>query len=189
MKTVQGLNIHKAKMHKDILDENITKRDHIDCSCKKCKFSFANHEELEKHKKNCGTNRLCFECTLCGERFEDSGILERHDKSIHTLKKYKCDYRDIMVEAANGMGAVLSMQKHHDICLCKPKVIVEETRFTCELCGYISISEDTFKRHNRDKHDNPTKSTSPKPKRRRKLSNYRMETDEDRDEQYCRSDG
>ena len=49
MKTVQGLNIHKAKMHKDILDENITKRDHIDCICKKCNFSFANHEELEIH--------------------------------------------------------------------------------------------------------------------------------------------
>ena len=116
---------------------------------------------------------------MCGERFEDSGILERHDKSIHTLKKYRCDYCDILVEAANGIGAVLSMQKHHEICLCKPKVIVEETRFTCELCGYISISEDTFKRHNRDKHDDTTKSTSPKPKRRRKLSNVeKMETDE-----------
>ena len=94
-----------------------------------------------------------------------------------------------MIEAANDLGALLSMQKHHEICLCKSKVINEEIKFTCEVCGYISISEDTFKRHNRDKHDNSTKSTSPKPKRRRKLSNVeKMETDEVEDDHAKNSD-
>jgi hypothetical protein len=65
----------------------------------------------------------------------------------------------------------------------------EEIKFTCEICGYIYISEHTFKRHNRDEHDNSTKSTSPKPKKRRKLSNVeKMETDEVEDDHAKNSD-
>ena len=90
-------------------------------------------------------------------------------KSVHTLKKFKCDYCDILVEATNDLGAVLSMQKHLEICLCKSNQVLKETMVACDFCSFISKSEDVLKRHKRDEHDNSTKSISPKPKRRRKL--------------------
>ena len=176
-KTVQGLNIHRTKLHKDFLE--FKDKEKAEGNCDKCKFVFANQKELKKHATNCGKDRMNFGCNVYGENFQDSDGLDTHDKSVHNKKGYKCDYCDVMMEAASDEEAICVMQKHHEVCTCKSKVSDIRHKFTCDLCDYSSISDDTFKRHKREMHDSTTKSTSPKPKRRRKLSNVEvMETDE-----------
>ena len=175
-KTTQGLKIHRTKIHKNVslkIDEE------SGGTCKKCKFVFANQEELEKHALSCGKERINFVCDVCGEVFQDSNRLNNHNRSVHNTQNYKCDYCDVMMEAESDREAILVMQKHHDVCICKPKVIDIQHKCSCDLCDYSSNDEDALKRHKRDMHDSSTKSISPKPKKRRKLSNVEdMETDD-----------
>ena len=71
----------------------------------------------------------------------------------------------------------METQKHYEICPCKPKLIEENKNYTCVICNFYSNSEFVLKRHSRDNHDISTKSTSPKPKRRRKADiDDKMET-------------
>ena len=61
------------------------------------------------------------------------------------------------------------IKEHHALCIFKPMVSAHPVSSQCDLCEFKSTDECILKRHRRDMHDFTTKSTSPKPKRRKSL--------------------
>ena len=121
---------------------------------------------MKKHQEQCQEK---IKCLLCGKPFETKAFLNEHVQLEHVSSKViKCDYCDLSIEVKSDMEPLREMSKHHEHCLCKPRIVVDIVNMKCNFCEFQSSDESIFKRHRRDVHDLNTKSTSPKPKRRRK---------------------
>ena len=95
------------------------------------------------------------------------------------METIRCDCCDIKIEVT-GNGALHSLSKHKEECLCKPIIVSTEkqVQYVCDKCEHVAKNNENLKRHKRDEHDVTTKSTSPKPKKRRKtLKTENMEID------------
>ena len=170
-KTLQGLNIHKSKQHKGSQDNRLPFNENANVKCEQCNFVFSNREEFDKHLIKCGKDQVDFNCELCEKSFSDINSLGDHKIDSHAvIKHFKCDYCDSEIGAKDNADALVVIQKHQETCPCKPKVVATKTWISCEFCDFVSSCDIALRRHNRDKHDATTKSTSPKPKRRKKES-------------------
>ena len=175
-KTRQGLKMHITRLH--IHEENVRKnslvinsREDNDKSCKNCKFSFMNKSLKKIHEEKCGQTKVAEDCDRREKNLKSFPNVNEHKTTAHERQKIRCDYCDFEIEVT-GNGDVHSLSKHKEECLCKPIVISTEKqiRYGCDQCEHIAKNNENLKRHKRDEHDSTTKSTSPKPKKRRKAS-------------------
>ena len=64
------------------------------------------------------------------------------------------------------------MSTHHIVCGFYPKKNQDiPPKYSCNICEFETQNENQLKRHQRDKHDTSTASTSPKRKRRKHSEN------------------
>ena len=124
-------------------------------------------------------------CDSCEKSFKTKQGLNIHKSKIHyctqsqcgTGKDFKCEVCDLAFKDKNSLGS------HAQICQENVKNSLEINKrqfhdestdmssnwFQCDACEYEATNGSDMKRHRRDKHDVATKSTSPKPKKRRQL--------------------
>ena len=175
LKTINGKNIHKSRIHKE---ENNVVTDKIqEKKCAKCGFIFKDTEALEIHMIICSKEKSNIK--------EEESPMDCDVIPQMTLKVFQCEFCDLKFMTQTNLEGLQKVQEHHKSCLCKPAAPEELGKFVCENCEFISAEENRFKRHIRDNHDINTVSTSPKPKRRRKknidYTEEKMEIDDSGD--------
>ena len=163
-KTRNGLNIHASRMHINSQMKDTDRMSAVDSSisrkeekCNSCQFIFKDNDAMEKHLMLCGSKVTA----------NDLDVVEM-DCSENKSTCFNCDFCDIRIVAASNLEGLQKLKKHHEECVCKPKPYDGPIYFTCSKCEYKDVDELTLKRHIRDKHDEKSVSTSPKPKRRKK---------------------
>ena len=167
-KTRNGLNIHKGRMHynspqkksADVVSTVDLTKSTKEVKCNLCQFIFTDNVVMEKHLMICGGKMSTNE--------SDSIDMDCSNNLKRKASLFNCDFCDTEIVAKNNLEGIQKLKKHHEICGYKPKVNDVPTILSCGKCEYKIFDESTFKRHIRDKHDEKTVSTSPKPKRRKK---------------------
>ena len=115
-------------------------------------------------------------CEICDKIFNTMQGLRSHNTKMHKgdrlEKNYssKCNDCDDQFETKRKYKLIQHVLKHKDGC---PKAKsfksnnckLDHERGSCEVCGFTAKSEQTIKRHLRDKHDVMSVSTSPPPKK------------------------
>ena len=87
-------------------------------------------------------------------------------------KKYwnKCENCDYVANATKRYIALQQLRKHKDSCTNKTKQSGCSKSSKCDVCDFEDKNSMSMRRHERDEHDIITVSTSPPPKRKRRVS-------------------
>ena len=102
--------------------------------CKTCTFTFKSELNLNEHMQICSQ---VFICDNCNEYFPET-ILKKHIKSCQNKAKNRVEKDNKIIE--NKMNS-----------LCKNNAILPDN-FSCNLCKFISKTEDGFSMHSNTKH-------------------------------------
>ena len=104
------------------------------------KLSLVTHQRV--HTNNC-TN--IYSCKICNSSFSEKGTLQEHQKTHHNKKSsYFCE----------TCGRACYRKHHlesHD-CRAQPQIDAKQKSHVCDVCGYISVSEEWLNRHERIHH-------------------------------------
>ena len=136
--TKRGLKGHITKKHRNVKDnENMT----IDLTGD---TEFLSTEKTEKVT-------------------DDETSFSEEELEVKEEKKYtsKCIGCKHAFETTRKYEIIKQLKEHKKVCLSPPK----HKQKYCVTCGFKTKNEQHLKRHNRDKHDELTASTSPPPKK------------------------
>ena len=170
-KTKKAIDIHVMKMHMseahptgDVPGKNI---------CDICAEVFQNETKLKEHEDICHRRSKVFHAKVGshtpGPTNKRDHKDETTDESDEDEKSYtfKCEIcKKVFNDEIGGtaLGRLLDHKK-----TCHKTLIVKNTidKQMCESCDYKPKNENDFKKHMRDVHRDPTRSTSPPPKKRK----------------------
>ena len=94
------------------------------------------------------------------------------DLDDYNEKKYanRCESCDFVVNATKRYVALQQLKKHRESCSNSKKKQTGGKNSQCDLCEFKDNESMSMRRHMRDQHDIFTGSTSPPPKRKKKVS-------------------
>ena len=176
---VEELRNHDAKGIHNVLDQNKSLHDddnkhvnkHVDkkedderipsipdtlIGCKKCKKSFINTADLEKHMSEDHIILNVYNCTACTYKFTAAHELKNHFESLHTsplsIACEKCDFK-----SCDDKEMKMHTQTMH-----KPITVdltvqdhTSPPSIACERCDYQSNDDNEMKLHTQTNHMTP----------------------------------
>ena len=124
--------------------------------CVFCRKILKTKQGLKIHITKQHKNRSKLRCLRCKSTFDNPSLLDKHTK-ICIIEKQKCE---LCVETfVKRSDLQMHMEKKHEV----------KNKYKCDVCEYSVKFEIEMKRHNRDKHDKTTCSTSPNQRNKRKM--------------------
>ena len=151
-----------------------------------------NYPEIKKkHNKDTSdeSSEIAVKCTFCekicknkigynihigkvhAEMTKGALNIEINVKGVGLLSKFKsaCEWCDSMFFGDSQADSIVKVNSHKMQCSLRETLHDEGKQYKCEHCGKITFTEAEMKRHERDNHDVLSRSTSPKPKRRKDI--------------------
>ena len=133
--------------------EKLNKKDNLQCVL--CKKILKSKQGLKIHTTKQHKDKTSIVCLHCNSSFNNQELLDMHIGKCNGAKE-SCEICTQAFEDKSHLQ--IHMKTKHGI----------QNKFKCNVCDYLVKSEIDLKRHNRDKHDDKTCSTSPKPKKQKK---------------------
>ncbi|XP_042878604.1 zinc finger protein 236-like [Penaeus japonicus] len=108
--------------------------------CDRCRRTFANRSELDRHLKSCPSVEVTtfFQCGVCGKDFVNQTILDRH-MAGHT-RQYQCDI------CSKPYRSSTKLAQHVPLCR-QSQQLASTGQVTCEDCGVAFTDATEFRSH------------------------------------------
>lgn len=114
--------------------------------CTSCAFQSRSRVHVEEHEKTVHLKRRFYRCTQCGYVCHEKGRYTRHMR-FHTLPKIKCQYCNFQTCYKWNMDRHL---KYH----------TSDGEFSCNQCGFMTMSRKSLTAHCLHHHNELLKGTS-----------------------------
>ena len=129
--TLQCAKCQKKFRTNTEFNDHLAEHDTVKCTV--CEVSTNSQEEMESHIKN----NHSFPCPVCKTVFSSSKLVEEHMIRLHPFMCHICNKEE--------SNSKIELEKH----------IEEWHTFTCDVCDYTGISEDSMENHILERHARP----------------------------------
>ncbi|XP_037800156.1 PR domain zinc finger protein 15-like [Penaeus monodon] len=108
--------------------------------CDRCRRTFANSGELDRHLKSCPSVEVTtfFQCGVCGKDFVNQTILDRHMAGHN--RQYQCDI------CSKPYRSSTKLAQHVPLCR-QSQQLASTGQVTCEDCGVVFTDATEFRSH------------------------------------------